>query len=413
MKSLIILISIVFSMNASATIYYVRKPVNGGSDANDGSMNRPWANPGRCFRSDSPITAGDTCLVGSGIYKDTDYGTPGKIVTIFKSGAPGNHIIIKSEIPYGAKLAVPGSLDGQNTVFDVWGTYITIQDFDIDGSIVPANNGLSVSTTGIRLAGGGTYHILNNKIHHVARSQCSNAPYGNAGIYSESGRSFGGQISGNQLYSIGRLRNGELKSDGTPCKTIEYANDHGLYLEDTNGLSYDHNLCYDTNRGYCFQFYHGTHSNVTIAFNTFADKNNSLDHTDLPAAHIILTRTMSNITIANNIFYNPAYSGVDSQYVTATNIKVINNLSNMPRILLSPKSGVTESGSIINQDPLLIFANVGLRDYQLKDGSPAINRAAPLTGYGGCIGACDIGAYEFGSGTPATQPQPPQNLKAQ
>ena len=68
-----------------------------------------------------------------------------------------------------------------------------------------------------------------------------------------------------------------------------------------------------------------TASNINIHNNTFADKSKGGDSG--PAGHVLLARSMNNVSIMNNISYDAYIGMVRCSSVTGTNIVVNHNLS--------------------------------------------------------------------------------------
>jgi len=386
-------------ITVQAMTYYVAP---GGSDLNDGlSAGSPFLTIQKGI--DSVTAPGDIITVANGTYTDTDgNGVVGYIRSPNPNGASGNPITLKSTNPLGAKITVP-SKDGQgNHGIYIDRAYWIVEGFDISGG---RSTALGTGHSGITLNGSNGSVVRKNALHHVARTVCSNSVIGNAGIYTSPAAS-NTIIEDNQIYSNGRLNNGE-----SGCSTIINGNDHGIYLEGSTGLTIQHNIFYDDNRGWPIHVYNGyglTASNINIYNNTFADKS-PLGATG-PAGHVLIARGVRNITIKNNISYDP-YSGMVrcSTPTAATNVLVDHNLTSSAIKSSEPcPAGVTFSNNLVSTSPG--FVRAGTRDYRLVSSSAAIDAGTdvglPFSG-----AAPDIGAYESNGGFVA--PAAPTNLRVQ
>jgi hypothetical protein len=405
MLSLCALFFFIGVVTVHATTYYVATT---GSDSNPGTSTSPWRNPQKCTAP--PIKAGDTCLVGDGTYTDSD----GNGLVVYASGSSvqgtaGAPITIKSLNQYGAKIVLSGSNTHNNEGFHLTRNYYIIDGFDISGG---TGSSTTVGNHGIVLTEGTGVIIRNNKIHNIGRTVCSTTTFGFTGLFLGGGGVLTSLTIDNNIFaSIGRLRVGE---SGCGASVAGDHNDHGMYLAGNggspgiNGVTITRNLCYDTNRGYCLQFYGGSVSNAHVWNNTFADGS----PTGVPAGQIMLASTLSTSDFKNNIFYNPLKAPFTIYNLTCSAITIDYTLTNNTDSDLfisnlgKPACVTVGTHNHINTNPG--FTNAGSRIYTLAQGSAAINAG---TNVGVLVpdGVTDIGAYQFG----VSALRPPQNMQIQ
>jgi len=375
-----------------ATTYYVATT---GSDSNPGTSASPWRNPQKCAAS--PIQAGDTCIVRDGSYTDTK----GTGIVVYASGRSpagtlSQPITIKSETPLGAVIILPdGPDDTQNVGFYISQPYYIIEGFDIRGG---TNTGIKTSHSGIvfNSAPGGIARL--NSIHHIARTICSNSPYGKTGMLLNYSRDT--IIEQNNFYSIGRLRNGE-----NDCSTTIFNHDHGIYIKGVTNVIVRRNVFYDTNRGWPIHVYGATTTDLNIYHNTFSGHS----PTGRPAGHILLGSTINGATITNNISSDAKTGMIASYALKVSNVKVSYNLSDTLEIVGLNLPGITFSNNIL-QSTNLGFVEKSQNDFRLSSASAAINRGTTVGVPPVKDGSPDIGAYEFSDENGSSSPGAPVGL---
>lgn len=293
---ILFLLLVLLTSSVEAATYYVG---TSGNDANAGTSGSRWRNPQKCAQP--PVTAGDTCIVGNGTYTAADVGSTAFVIQISSAkgsaiGTALNPITIKSENPRGAKIVQP-TRNAQAVGIYVGRDYYIIEGFDLDGSGVTYDTGTNASHAGIGFyASHGT--ARGNYVHDIARTQCSDSGFGNAGIFTNIGVS-NILIEKNVIHTIGRLRNGE-----SGCTTVRFQHDHGIYITWGSDITVRNNLIYDTNRGYPMNIYStsaSVHTRYKIYNNTFAGRS----PTGAPSGHIIIGGIWTNGEIKNNLFFQP------------------------------------------------------------------------------------------------------------
>lgn len=386
---------------AGATTYYVG---TSGNDSNAGTIGSRWRNPQKCAQP--PVTAGDTCFVGDGTYTAAEAGSTAFVIQIStaKGSATGtalNPITIKSENWNGAKLVQP-TRNAQAVAIYVSKEYYVIEGFEIDGSGVTYDNGTNASHAGI---GAYTSNVIirQNYIHDIARTQCSDSSFGNAGLFTNPGAS-NILIEKNRIHTIGRLRNGE-----SGCVTARFQHDHGIYITWGSDITVRNNLVYDTNRGYPMNIYsasNSVHTRYKIYNNTFAGRS----PTGAPSGHIIIGGTWVNGEIRNNLFFQPDPDLIIQQFnlnfaVTSSGNTISHNRTNLDipgaDFLFGTTTPTGFTSSSNTENTALGFAGAACSqsdggceatDFTLGSGSAAIGAGTNVGIL--CNAGCDQGAFQ-------------------
>ncbi|MGC4096839.1 MAG: right-handed parallel beta-helix repeat-containing protein [Nitrospira sp.] len=374
---------------AESATYYVATT---GSDSNPGTSSSPWRNPQRCTAS--PIRAGDTCLVRSGTYGDTDRN--GAVVWVMDrattpSGTASAPITIKSEKPLGAAIIAPSNMNGYG--FLVSKPYYVIEGFDISGGNYSSSTGAGI---GIYVTSTGTGTIIrSNAIHHIGRSACTNSDNGYAGI---AARSVSGVlIERNRLYTIGRRKHGE-----SGCTATAANHDHGIYIKGASNTVIRRNVIYNMIQGYPVHVYGLTATNLNIYHNTFQGQNSA-------GAHILLATSVKTANIKNNTSSDASLGMVRLYNLTASGVTVSYNLSSTT-MRYGSASGVTFSNNIEKTNPA--FINKSTYDFRLTSSSPVINRGTTSGVPVVPDGRPDSSAYEYSLENNAASPLTPTGLRS-
>lgn len=304
--TLLFWIIVLFAPPLYATTYYVSTT---GSDAANGtSTGTAWLTPQKC--ATPPVAAGDTCILRDGTYSTT--GPQVILISSSQSSASGtaaNPITIKAENDHGAKLVqTTRSGGGAAVTIYVSRPYYVIEGFEIDGTGVTYDTSSTISHAGVGIYANNVT-VRKNHIHHIARTQCSNSPFGNSGVFMNTGLS-NILIERNKIHTIGRLRNAE-----SGCSTTIWQNDHGIYITWGTNVTIQRNLIYDTNRGYCLNIYSAStsvHTGYKIYNNTFAGR--PVSGSPTPSGQIITGGIWTNGQIKNNLFYGPTTSVIIQRF---------------------------------------------------------------------------------------------------
>ncbi len=387
------LLTLLEAVTAQGATYYVATT---GNDSNPGTSTSPWRNPQRC--TTSPIKAGDTCIVRSGTYTDTN--GDGVVVWIKEQspdGTSSQRITIKSEKPLGAVIVAPSNRNGFG--FMVQSPYYVIEGFDISGANSNSSTAAGVGINVVSPGHGAT--IRSNSIHHIGRASCTNSTSGFAGVQIRSGAS-AIVVERNRIYSIGRRRNGE-----SGCSTNKYAHDHGIYIASASNITVRRNVIYDSNRGFPIHVYGGTTTNLNIYHNTLAGRS----PTGKPSAQILLSSTVRTANIKNNTSSDAQAGMLYLSNLSASSVTVSHNLSSTSARYGSSVSGVSFSNNIENTNPA--FIDKSRNDFRVTSSSPTINRG---TASGVPVvrdGRPDSSAYEYAEQNNISSPLTPTGLRAQ
>lgn len=375
---------------AHGATYYVATT---GKDSNPGTSTSPWRNPQRCTLS--PIRAGDTCLVRSGTYTDTDGN--GAVVWVYDrpttpSGTASAPITIKSEKPLGAVIVGPSNRNGFG--FYVQKPYYIIEGFDITG----VNNSDSMaggSGVSIVSPANGTI-VRSNAIHHIGRQSCTNSNQGFTAIVVRS--TSGVLIDQNRISYIGRRRNGE-----SGCGAAVDAHDPAIYIRGAANTTIRRNVIYNTIQGVAIQVYGGTTTNLNIYHNTLHGANATT------SSHILLSSTIRTANIKNNTSSDASRAMVRLTNLTASGVTVSYNVSTRS-VQYGSASGVTFSNNIQNVNPAYI--DKARYDFRVTSSSPTINRGTTSGVPVVPDGRPDSSAYEYSLQNTTASPLTPTGVKS-
>jgi len=361
-----------------------------GSDSNPGTSSQPFRSVAAGVAAANP---GDTIVLQDGTYPpDTTFGDGtlrGWLLWINKSGAPGAPITLTAEHKQKAILDCGNSYNGPQTgckgyiyLGDPGPAYWVFQDlvfantYDIALSMNSSTPAHDITVQGC---------LFENIGQHVTSTDVGmDAIYANQGHYNL-------LFNGNAFTGIGRL----------PGSTY-MANDHALYLHSFN-TTVINNVFYGYIGGWGVQTAIGFSG--IIANNTFAFTSANT------GGQVILWDVASgNVTVENNIFYNPPVGlAVNTCSFSAPSCSLNSNL--VYNGIIGPIESCDGSATYCTPSDTL-FANPEFvnpaSNFHLELGSPAIDAGVTVPGvttdYDGVArpqaGPFDIGAYALPHSVP-------------
>lgn len=360
--------------NPPPRTYYVDANVGDNAASGDG------AHPFRTIEHAAGlVNPGDTVVVRNGVYTGN-----GSVLDIGRGGAPGQYVVFRAAVQWGAVLdggqTSHAQPDGAEYGIYLGASFVRVEGFEIRNVW---HNGISPSSSAT------DFQIVANHIHDVGR-YCESSGIGLSGMTFVNDNVV---IERNLIHDIGRDSTGE--NGCNPGNDYWQNHDHGIYLSKGDNVIVRNNIFYNIARGWAIQCFPGPLSHIDIANNTFAFPN---PHRD---GHIIVAAAFTTGEIVNNIFYQPQTAGVLFDAATTTDVAVRYNLTLGGPATTGSSTGVTISNNLDNTDPKL--ANASGLDFQLVAGSPAIDAGATLVyvtndflGTARPQGAAyDIGAFEF------------------
>ena len=334
----------------SGPTYYVSPS---GSNANDGSRDRPWATLSFAVQKLKP---GDVLRVLPGTYNES--------VQVTASGTANSRITIASDIRWGAKLNAQGNLFG----IDVRGSYVDIVGFEVTNA---TNSGI--------ISWAPYNRFLFNHVYGI-RAQCDSN--GGAGINASQPNAGNTSILSNLVHDIGDLTAG-------PCTRI-----HGIYQGSPKGII-QNNIIYRA-RGFGITTWQAATAVVMTHNLSFANLYGGIS---VGSGENTLGNKAENFLVANNIVVsNPR--GISEENNTGVNRflnnLVWNNTTNWALLTSSQQNSLTEDPRFVN------FKADGSGNYYLSNDSPAIDKgireAAPsfdFMGHPRILGiAPDLGPLE-------------------
>ena len=366
------------------TTYYVAKS---GSDNNAGSITSPFLT---IQKAANIVNPGDVVIVDDGNYTTTG----GAVVSLTRSGTAASPITFKSKNKWGAKF--DGRSNATDNAFEFNKvSYVNLRDFEFKGfafwTIV-----VNVGSSHIEITG--------NNIHDIGRL-CTDTTYGLVGCYLNEATDI--VFSHNILHDIGRFSTGE---GGCTNASNNFKNhDHGLYLNGVTNVTASYNVFYNIHNGqgmHIYSYNNSSSSNINVLNNTFAYGNSFY-----AAGHIMIWCSLTNSTLANNIFYSQVGSGLQIYQgsFVYSNVQIKNNITYLGtgNINEGTATGVTLTNNMNATDPKMV--NPAGFDFRLQATSPGINTGINVgltSDYSSMalVGLPDIGANEYGSTTSATPP---------
>jgi hypothetical protein len=364
-----------FGQCASAATYYVATT---GSDSNPGTASAPFRHLSK--GAAAATNPGDTVIVMDGTYDNEGQVSPNYVVTLNFSGAAGNPVTFKAQNRGKAVLdsmntATGTTCDGAYAYFNLRNAaFIVIQGFVIQrGCHEGIHSNDSAHDITIR------WNEIKNIANHTQTDQI-----GQDGIYLNN-TEYNFTFDSNLFHDIGR-------TDG---QTLLHF-DHGIYSHAQN-MTIINNIFYNMNRGFSIQIADGA-SNWLVANNTFAFGNANGE-----AGQIMFWNNNSNITVRNNIFYNPNGSAITRYAATITGSAFDHNIVYGVSTVISDVTGFTIGINQIGANPLFVNASTAPYDFHARSGGAGIdagvNLSAVLSDFDGVIrpqgSSTDVGAYEF------------------
>jgi len=333
-----------------AATYYVATT---GSDSNPGTSAAPFLTVSKGVSA--AANPGDTVIVENGTYGNSGVVEPNYVVTLNHSGSSGNPITIKAQnrgqaILDSGNTSTSTTCNGAAAYFNLNNqAFVVIQGFVIQHA---CDAGIESNDSEHDI----TFRW--NTIQYIANREVTDQ-YGRDGIYLNSSE-YNFTFDGNVFHDIGRTSGTQLHFD------------HGIYGAAT-GLTIINNVFYNMTSGWSIQIDGG--SNWLIANNTFAFPNTG----DGEAGQIMFWNPISNITLENNIFYEPNTSALTQYAATMSGCTFTDNLIyGVSSIMNGSTTGMTVGTNQIGANPLFVNATTSPYNFALSPGSPAIGVALSL-----------------------------------
>lgn len=376
MRSFVKVVSLVLltflSTYVGAVDYYV-SPV--GLNTNRGTTK---AEPFKTIsKAVSVVAAGDVVHVASGTYAEHVYTT--------KDGEATARIRFVSDSVWGAKI-VPPSSSSRSVGFDNRGMYVTIDGFEVDGSVGPTSG--TKWTVGINVGGTGD-SVVNCHVHHIyhASTDIGNDNGGAAILLDNYYGKNDMHAHRNMIHHVGPSVGGSVY--------------HGIYQTATGTIK--NNLAYAIT-GVGVHCWHNAHK-IHIANNTVFGSGSGFaigggDYANDYGQNFY--GPCDSMTLTNNIAYDNTGFGFDEEGENGAHNIFSNNLSykNDTNWRLNTSKHVND----ITAEPQFVnYIRNGGGNYHLRNSSPALDKGlttfAPSIDFDGVVrpqgNGIDLGAFEY------------------
>jgi hypothetical protein len=347
----------------NALSYYVA--TNGKDTAAGTSASAPFKTLARA--ASAATRAGATVYVAPGTYEGGFKTTA--------SGSANARIKWVSTTKWGARI-VPPAKSSNNNAWDNRGSYVTIVGFDIDGSTSRAG---TKWTHGIYSAG--SYdQILENRVHHIAKSVPCNSAGGSAIGVDSYFKGIKSDVIGNIVYDIGPAG----------CRFVQ-----GIYVSTSGTVK--NNVVYRVSEAAIHLWHDAT--NVIITNNTVAASGTGIIVGGGDYYHI--KGPNDNTAVYSNIVYDNKY-GISEQGRTGKKNTYRNNLVFQNTYNWTLKNGLQHSATVTSAPYFSNYTRTGTPNFKPTPSSPAIGRGssafAHATDFAGkprnAKTGFDIGAYQ-------------------
>jgi hypothetical protein len=326
-----------------------------GNDLNSGSAAAPFQTLSKAVNAAQ--YPGDTVIVMNGTYGNQGTVAPNFVVTLNYSGTAGNPITIMAQnrgqaILDSGNTSTNTTCNGASAYFNLKNaSFVVIQGFVMQNA---CDSGIQSNDAAHDIT------LRWNTIQNIANREVTDQ-IGRDGIYLNSGE-YNFTFDGNVFHDIGRT---------SGVSQMHF--DHGIYAA-ANGLTIVNNVFYNMHSGFSIQIDGG--SNWLIANNTFAFPNTA----DGEAGDIMFWNPISNITVENNIFYQPNSSALTQYETTLSGCSFNNNLIYGAAAAMSGSTtGMAVGANQIGVNPLFVNATTAPYNFALNPGSPAIGAGLSLS----------------------------------
>jgi hypothetical protein len=385
-----LILSVFVLAAARGATYYVATT---GADSNPGTSGAPFASlPRAAVAAQQP---GDMVIVMNGTYYNQGVVAPNYVVTFNYSGTSGQPITFRAAqrgqaILDSGNTSTGTTCNGASSYFNLNNaSFIVIQGFVMQHS---CDMGIEAN---------GNAHDITirwNTIQYVANRIVTDND-GRDGIFLNANE-YNFTFDGNCFHDIGR-------TGGLAYNDL----DQGIYAHSQNMVIIN-NIFYNISKGWAIQQADGA-VNWLIANNTFA----------FPSAgdgQIMLWNQASDLTIENNIFYNPVGYAIDRYTSTISGCTVEHNVVYGASVVIGGTAGCTMASNTVGGNPMFVNVSSVPYNFDLQSGSSGINEGAYLsavpddyTGATRPVGATtDAGAYDPGA-TRDAMFQPSRTLRVQ